>query len=113
MPKKKTICVTRKKNNGDKYVICFDESKKPNRKSKKLTKKKYDQLLKKHKTKKLSKKDKKLLDDELFKKYCTCIRTLKRSKNKKMYDAKYGICMNSIYKNRKIEPPYNVSNKCK
>ena len=26
---------------------------------------------------------------------------------------KYGICMNSLYKNRKFKPPYNVSKKCK
>lgn len=109
---KKKICVTRKKKNDEKYVICFDEYKKPNKKSKKLTKKKYDQLLKKHKTKKLSKKENKLLEDELFKKYCKCIRSLKRSKNKKMFDTKYGICMNSIYKRRGLEPPYNVSKKC-
>lgn len=113
MPKKNIRCITRKKKNDEKYVFCFNESKKPNLKSKKITKKKYEQLLKKYKTKKLSKKERKILDDELFKKYCKCIRTLKRSKNKKMYDAKYGICMNSIYKKRNIEPPYNASKKCK
>ena len=25
-----------------------------------------------------------------------------------MYKGKYGICMNSIYKNRGIKPPFNV-----
>jgi len=123
MPKKNIVCITKKKKNNDNYVICFDskkskKSKKTNKKSnkktnKKITKDKYIELLEKHKKNKLSKKDKKLLDNELFKKYCTCIRTLKRSKNKKMYDAKYGICMNSVYKNRNITPPFNASKKCK
>ena len=113
MPKKTMKCITRKKKNGEKYFFCFDSSKKTNLKSKKLSKDKYNQLLKKHKSKKLTKREKNLLENELFKKYCKCIRTLKRSKNKKMYDAKYGICMNSIYKKRNIEPPYNASNKCK
>ena len=62
----------------------------------------------------ITKKENKLLDDELFKKYCKCIKTIKRSKNKspKSYFDKYGICMNSLYKNRKFKPPYNVSKKC-
>ena len=44
MPKKNTICVTRKKKTDEKYVVCFDESNKPNKKSKKLTKKKKGNL---------------------------------------------------------------------
>ena len=75
-----------------------------------ISKDKYKKLLT---YKRLSKKNKKLLNDELLKKYCRCIKTLKKSKNKRMYEGKYGICMNSIYKKRNIEPPYNVSKNCK
>jgi len=74
-----------------------------------ISKEKYKKLLK---SKKLSKKNKKLLNDELLKKYCRCIKTLKKSKNKRMYEGKYGICMNSIYKNRRLKPPFSVSLKC-
>ena len=74
-----------------------------------ISKEKYKKLLK---SKKLSKKNKKILNDELLKKYCRCIKTLKKSKNKRMYEGKYGICINSIYKNRGLKPPFSVSLKC-
>lgn len=48
MPKKTMKCITRKKKNDEKYFFCFDSSKKTNLKSKKLSKDKYNQLLKKH-----------------------------------------------------------------
>ena len=92
-------------------------NKKKNRKSlkNKLSKKKYKELIKKKKSKKISKKNNKLLDNELQKKYCKCIKTLKKkySKRSNIYIGKFGICMNSVYKNRGFKPPYNVSNKCK
>ena len=47
-----------------------------------MSKDKYNKLIKKHKTNKLSKKYTRLLNKELFKNYC-CIRKVKRSKNKK------------------------------
>ena len=74
-----------------------------------ISKDKYKKLLT---YKRLSKKNKKLLNDELLKKYCRCIKTLKKSKDKRMYNGKYGICMNSIYKNRGINPPFNVVREC-
>ena len=74
-----------------------------------ISKEKYKKLLK---YKRLSKKNKNLLNDELLKKYCRCIKTLKKSKDKRMYKGKYGICMNSIYKNRGINPPFNVVREC-
>ena len=74
-----------------------------------ISKDKYKKLLK---SKRLSKKNKNLLNDELLKKYCRCIKTLKKSKDKRLYDGKYGICMNSIYKNRGIKPPFNVVREC-
>ena len=98
-------------------IIIKKNKKKPKNKSKKkksiksyISKKRYLELIKK--SKKLSKKESKQLNDELFKKYCRCIKTLKYSKNKKMKEGKYGICMNSIYKKRGIKPPFNASKKC-
>ena len=74
-----------------------------------ISKEKYKKLLK---SKRLSKKNKNLLNDELLKKYCRCIKTLKKSKDKRMYSGKYGICMNSIYKNRGLKPPFNAVREC-
>jgi len=81
----------------------------------KLSDKKYNKLIKEKKSKKISKKNNKLLDKELQKKYCKCIKTLKKKYPKKsnIYIGKFGICMNSVYKNRGFKPPYNISNKCK
>ena len=44
-----------------------------------------------------------------------CVKTFKKKypKKSKVYKGKFGICMNSIYKNRGFNPPYNVSNSCK
>ena len=92
-------------------------SKKSKKKSlkNKLSNKKYKKLIHQKKTKKISKKNDKILNNELQKKYCKCIKTLKNKYPKKsnIYKGKYGICMNSIYKNRGFKPPYDVSNKCK
>lgn len=136
--KKGLICITKKNKEDKQYVICFKDKKKSSpkktkkknhkslkaiykpKKSKKrsikykLSQDKYIELIEKKKKKTITKKENKLLDDELFKKYCKCIKTIKRSKNKspKSYFDKYGICMNSLYKNRKFKPPYNVSKKC-
>ena len=106
MPKKSVKKI--KKNN---------KSNKRNKKSLKykLSKKKYNDLIINKKSKKISKKNNKVLESELEKKYCKCIKTLKKkySKRSKLNKGKFGICMNSIYKQRKFTPPYNVSNKCK
>ena len=81
----------------------------------KLSKKKYKELIEKKKNKSISKNQNKILENELNKKYCKCIKSLKKnnSKDSKTYKGKFGICMNSIYKNRGFEPPYNVSKLCK
>ena len=135
--KKGLICITKKNKEDKQYVICFkDKNKSSTNKTKnkkssnpkykpkkskkrsikyKLSQDKYIELIEKKKKKTITKKENKLLEEELFKKYCKCIKTLKKSKNKnpKLYSGKYGICMNSLYKNRKFKPPYNVSKKCK
>ena len=81
----------------------------------KLSKKKYLELISEKKSKNISKKNNNILEKELNKKYCKCIKTFKKkySKKSKVYKGKFGICMNSIYKNRGFNPPYNVSNSCK
>ena len=81
----------------------------------KLSEKKYKELIKKKQNKSISKKNNNILEKELNKKYCKCIKTFKKkySKKSKFYKGKFGICMNSIYKNRSFKPPYNVSNLCK
>ena len=81
----------------------------------KIPEKKYKELIQKKKSKSISKNLNKILESELNKKYCKCIKTLKKKypKNSRTYKGKYGICMNSIYKNRGFDPPYNVSNLCK
>ena len=79
----------------------------------KLYKKRYKELIQMKKSKKISKKNNKILDNELQKKYCKCIKTLKKkySKKSKVYKNKYGICMNSIYNTKyyiNISIPYRV-----
>ena len=108
MPKKNN---NKTKKSISKKSIPKSNSKKLKKRSMKsnISKEKYKKLLK---SKRLSKKNKKLLNDELLKKYCRCIKTLKKSKDKKLYDGKYGICMNSIYKNRGLKPPFNVVREC-
>ena len=80
-----------------------------------ISDKKYKELIQKKKNKSISKNQNKILESELNKKYCKCIKTLKKKypKNSRTYKGKFGICMNSIYKNRGFDPPYNVSNLCK
>ena len=81
----------------------------------KLSDKNYKELIKKKQKKSISKNNNNILEKELNKKYCKCIKTFKKkySKKSKFYKGKYGICMNSIYKNRGFIAPYNVSNLCK
>ena len=80
-----------------------------------ISDKKYKELIQIKKKKSISKGQNKILESELNKKYCKCIKTLKKKYPKKSstYKGKFGICMNSIYKNRGFDPPYNVSNLCK
>ena len=73
----------------------------------KISETKYKQLISRRKSKKkMSLKDKKILDDSLYVKYCTCLHKLEFKKQG------YPICMNSVYKNRDFKPPHNASKKC-
>ena len=78
-----------------------------------ISEKKYKQLITQRRgRKKMSLKDKKILDDSLYVKYCTCLKKFEFSKqgyNKKGYP----ICMNSVYKNRGLKPPKNASKRCR
>ena len=67
----------------------------------------YQKLLGK---KRLSKNERKKLDHALFVKYCNCIKGLKYGDNN---PAAYGICANSVYKNRGLELPPNAARSCK
>ena len=60
--------------------------------------------------KRLSKYQRKRLDKALHIKYCNCVKGLKYSQKN---PAAYGICANSVYKNRGIEMPPNAANRCK
>ena len=75
-----------------------------------ISKKRYKELLEKKKTKKrMKKKEKEQLNRALSYSYCRCISSFERKGDKKGY----GICMNSIYKKRKIDPPFAISLNCK
>ena len=87
-------------------------NKKTRRKKLKLSisKKKYNKLISLKKSKKkISSRDRKLLDDALYVKYCKCLKTFEFTKGGKRG---YPICMNSIYKNRGFKPPKNASRNC-
>ena len=82
-------------------------------KAKMISKKKYQGLLtKKRSKKKLSKKEKKELDNSLFINYCKCIKKLKYDKKVKK-GLEYPICTKSIYLNRKMKTPKGIQKKCK
>ena len=78
-----------------------------------ISEKKYKSLIEKRRSKKkntsLSKKEKKQLDDALFVKYCKCLKKFESESDAKGYP----ICMNAVYKQRKIKPPKNAVKKCK
>jgi len=75
----------------------------------KISRTKYKQLLSLKKTKKkMSLKNKQLLDDALYVNYCKCLSKFEYNKDTRGYP----ICMNSIYKKRRIKPPKNASRNC-
>ena len=75
-----------------------------------ISDKKYKALLKKRRyNTSLSKNEKKQLDDALFVKYCKCLKKFESEGDSKGYP----ICMNTVYKQRKIKPPKNAIKKCK
>jgi len=76
-----------------------------------ISEKKYKALLKKRRryNTSLSKNEKKQLDDALFVKYCKCLKKFESEGDSKGYP----ICMNAVYKQRKIKPPKNPVKKCK
>ena len=98
--------------NYDKGSIRKKGKKKTRRKKMKMSvsEKKYKQLISQRRSKKkMTSKDKKLLDDALYVKYCKCLKKFEFIKKDKRG---YPICMNSIYKNRGFKPPKNASKLC-
>jgi len=80
-----------------------------------VSEKKYKQLISQRRSKKkMTSKDKKLLDNALYVKYCKCLKKFEFiKKDKQLVKGRgYPICMNSIYKNRHIKPPKNASRRC-
>jgi len=83
--------------------------KKTRRKNMKLaiSEKKYKQLISQRRSKKkMTSRNKKLLDDALYAKYCKCLKGFGFKKQG------YPICMNSVYKNRGFKSPRNASRLC-
>lgn len=77
-----------------------------------VSKKKYQELIKKRQHhKKLSLKERKQLDEALFVNYCSCVKSLKYDKKVKDY-LEYPVCMSSIYKKRGFTPPKGVTQRC-
>ena len=76
-----------------------------------IPEKKYKSLIEKRRRSNtsLSKKEKKQLDDALFVKYCKCLKKFESDGDSRGYP----ICMNAVYKQRKIKPPKNPVKKCK
>ena len=62
--------------------------------------------------KETNKKENKDLDRALFVNYCKCIKKIKYAKEYKP-GAEYPVCMSSVYKQRGIKPPKDVTKKCK
>ena len=84
------------------------------RKYTKMNNKKYNKLIEEKKKKKISLKNSKLLDKELEKRYCRCIKKLKQTKkSKNNKGSEYPICLTSVYKNRKFVVPKDIKKKCK
>ena len=83
----------------------------PKKRKLSIFEKKYKALLKKRRryNTSLSKNEKKQLDDALFVKYCKCLKKFESEGDSKGYP----ICMNAVYKQRKIKPPKNPVKKCK
>lgn len=74
-----------------------------------IPKEKYQELLKK---KKLTNKEKKILDKALFLNYCKCIKSIKYSRVNER-GAEYPICLSSIYLRRGKNAPKGIVQGCK
>ena len=88
------------------------KSKPRKRTLKKMSQSKYKSLiLKRQHHKKLSHEERKQLDRELLKKYCSCVKKLKYNESLPK-NIKYPVCLNSIYKKRGFKSPKGVSRRC-
>jgi hypothetical protein len=101
----------KKKNKNKKDKVKKNKSYGRKRKfSMRISEKHYKELVNKKKNKKrLTKKQKKDLNDALSYKYCKCLHSLEKGGNQKGFP----ICMNSVYKKRKFDPPFAISLNCK
>ena len=94
-------------------IMTKSKDKRTKRRSNKIISDKiYKELIKKRQHhKKLSLTERKQLDNALFIKYCSCVKSLKFDKNVKDY-LEYPFCMSSIYKKRGFTAPEGVTEKC-
>ena len=98
----------------------FNPESLPKRAPIKITKDEYINLLEKKKQNRISYKENELLDEALNCKYCFCVKKLYLKNLFKQfikdeepkYNA-YAVCMNSVYRNRDITPPFKVSHSCR
>jgi hypothetical protein len=89
------------------------QSKKKKALTKKLTPETYKELIHRRQAKKrMTKKQKKQLDNELFVNYCKCIKKLKYE-HKDPKGREYPFCTSSVYKNRGFEFPEGTTKRCK
>lgn len=83
------------------------------KKARMISRKKYERLVKKKRSRKrLTKKEKKQLENALFVNYCKCIKRLKYDKKIKP-GLEYPICTKSIYRGRRFKTPKGIQKKCK
>ena len=100
----------RKYNGGGNRKLTKRRTNKKNFNKINIYEKNYNKLLDMKKNKKtLSKFQQRNLDKALHIKYCTCVKSLKYSQKN---PAAYGICANSVYKNRGFEMPPRAARNC-
>ena len=108
--RKKTKRKKRKYNGGGNRKLTKRRTNKKTSIKMNMSEKTYKKLLDMKKNKKnLSKSQQRNLDKSLNIKYCSCVKSLKYSQKN---PAAYGICANSVYKNRGFEMPPRVARNC-
>ena len=108
--RKRTKRKKRKYNGGENRKLTKRRTSKKNSIKMNISEKTYKKLLDMKKNKKnLSKSQQRNLDKALNIKYCSCVKSLKYSQKN---PAAYGICTNSVYKNRGFEMPPRATKNC-
>ena len=77
-----------------------------------LSTKTYQRFIRQKQKKRLSKKNTKKLSRELNRKYCKCVKRVRKSLSAKKKGAEYPICTTSVYKQRGFVPPKDKNKNC-